>query len=536
MKIYLSKDVVLKDLEQGIDYIIPNLAVKEFTLEVTDLPLSINYKVVKEKLKYSVKARTELDYMSWDITKATFDIGEDVDINKFDEETKSSNIIAMAGLIVVASLLDTINIKDYKKKNKDFKVGEDYGDGFVLDGEKLVLATGKKRPDLACIDMDGETEIKRPYIDEFDGMSDSSQDDDEDAEYEKTFEELLVEAENGDEDAIQEVIEAYQGLSFYEVDEDPAQELYWMEKLAEMGNLESMFQVAKHYVEGYAGKRDLAKAEELLKKILENIDNSGVQKFAYRIAKINFNEQKAKSGDIDAQKILAEEYMSLGMSLEEETDGINFKTAFDYAKNLVKKDQKEGCWILALAYEHGRGTRKNRKKAVETYEKGAELGHAGCQHSLACYYLRGDYLEKNIEKAEELLIKSNQQGYELAPLSLFSLYAYEKESTEENIKRAIEFGEKEAQKGDVTTQYELAKFYTTEGEDEKMIDATRSRYWYAKAALQGHKIALFAIFAEEMWKGQEYKDDEELMAKLKALLEDDEEDVDDSELNAGLLV
>ena len=459
------------------------------------------------------------------MSKGIFNFGEKIDINQLHEENKKFDIIAVSGLIALSSLLETIDIKDYKKKIKNYEIDEDYGDGFIIEENKLVLATGKKRPDLACADMEGKTITTRPYLDELAGITEDD---------EKTFEELLNEAENGDEDAIQEVIEAYQGLSIYEIEENPEKELFWMEKLADLGNVETKFEVAKHYVKGYAGKKDLAKAEQLFKEVIEEskdyLDNAEeIIKFADRVSNIIKNEGKAKNGDIEAQKILATEHMSLGVSLEEEASGINFKTSFDLAKKLVEQKEKEGFWILALAYEHGRGTRKNRKKAVELYEKGAELGHAGCQHSLACYYLRADYLEKDLEKAEALLIKSNEQGYELAPLSLFSIYAYEKDFEEEAVKKAIEIGEKVANEGNVEMQYELAKFYTTQLEEGKMLDATRSRYWYAKAALDGNYIARMALDFETMWEGQEYEDDEELMKEIKETFGSDEENYEDED-------
>jgi TPR repeat protein len=127
-----------------------------------------------------------------------------------------------------------------------------------------------------------------------------------------------------------------------------------------------------------------------------------------------------------------------------------------------------------------------------------------------------------------LLIKSNEQGYKLAPLSLFSLYAYEKDFEEEAVKKAIEIGEKIASEGNMEMQYELAKLYTTELHEEgKMLDASRSRYWYAKAALQGHNIAYGALNFEPMWEGQEYEDDEDLMNEIKEMFVSDEEDYED---------
>jgi hypothetical protein len=66
-----------------------------------------------------------------------------------------------------------------------------------------------------------------------------------------------------------------------------------------------------------------------------------------------------------------------------------------------------------------------------------------------------------------------------------------------------------------------------------MLNATRSRYWYAKAALQGHDIAYGALSMDIMWEGQSYEDDEELMAEVEALFnpQEEEEEEDDGGLN-----
>lgn len=84
------------------------------------------------------------------------------------------------------------------------------------------------------------------------------------------FKELLNKAENGDEEAMEKVIEAYQGWSDdFDVEENPAKEVYWKERLAHSGDVQIMFEVAQHYVEGYGGTRDLNKSTHWLKKVIE---------------------------------------------------------------------------------------------------------------------------------------------------------------------------------------------------------------------------------------------------------------------------
>ena len=58
------------------------------------------------------------------------------------------------------------------------------------------------------------------------------------------------------------------------------------------------------------------------------------------------------------------------------------------------------------------------------YKQGAELGSAACQHSLGCYYMRGNHLKKDSRKAIELFKKICRKGYGLAMRDLAMSYQF----------------------------------------------------------------------------------------------------------------
>ena len=134
--------------------------------------------------------------------------------------------------------------------------------------------------------------------------------------------------------------------------------------------------------------------------------------------------EKAEMGDAQAQADLAGGLMKLGGSLDQAGAGDDYTESVKWAKKAADQGNADAMWILALAYEHGRGVDENVDIAIEYYEQGAELGNAACQHSLGCYYARGDYLKKDNKKAFELFQKSAAQGYGLAMKDLGRCYQF----------------------------------------------------------------------------------------------------------------
>ena len=84
----------------------------------------------------------------------------------------------------------------------------------------------------------------------------------------------------------------------------------------------------------------------------------------------------------------------------------DLKKAFELTKLAVSKNHPEAFTSLGDMYREGEGAEINNKKAIESYEKGIELGVNASMNELAKYYIDGTYLKQDIKKGINLLEKS----------------------------------------------------------------------------------------------------------------------------------
>ena len=225
-----------------------------------------------------------------------------------------------------------------------------------------------------------------------------------------------------------------------EVEADPEKAIYWFTKLAELDNSDAQFNMGLHCAKGFGIERSFEKAVYWLERAVENGDEDAPA-LIEKIKKAVAAEKIVCTGDAQAQADLAEVYMFIGNSLDQADPDADYAIAFEYAKKAAEQDNGDGIWALALCYEHGRGVSANVDIAIELYERGAELGHAPSQHSLACYYFRGDVLEQDNKKAFDLCMKSAEQGYGLAMADVGRCYQFGN-GVMGNMKTAVEWYEK----------------------------------------------------------------------------------------------
>ena len=287
---------------------------------------------------------------------------------------------------------------------------------FAEDGElRWKVVSGKERPELTVETLFGGITKARPYMEDFwerserDAMDEAS---------------LIEAAEAGDEEAMETLAGAYlNGDEDRDMAQDFKKAFHWWQKLAEAGNAVGMFNVGLHYAKGCGVERDFGKAAEWMERSAAAGDEDAPAA-AEKYRALAADTEKAGSGDAKAMAALAEAYMAMGGSLEQAGPGNDYAESLKWAQKAVDAGCGDGYWPLALAYEHGRGVDKNPDIAIEYYEQGAELGNAACQHSLGCYYIRGDYLKKDNKKAFELFRESAAQGYGLAMKDLGRCYQF----------------------------------------------------------------------------------------------------------------
>lgn len=81
---------------------------------------------------------------------------------------------------------------------------------------------------------------------------------------------------------------------------------------------------------------------------------------------------------------------------------------------LAERGDADAQYYVAYAYEEGRGTQKNIKKAFQWYRKAASQQHAAAQYKLGVMYENGMGVEADIKQAMEWYKQAAENGNTLA--------------------------------------------------------------------------------------------------------------------------
>ena len=130
-------------------------------------------------------------------------------------------------------------------------------------------------------------------------------------------------------------------------------------------------------------------------------------------------------------------------------------------------------------------------KMIEYLEKAANLGHILAHHNLAICYMAGTYVEKDIDKAIELLTVPAEAGNVDSQLNLgvALFHKYPTNNLMDSIEqvKASDWFKKAAEQGSVEAMYNLGLFYLS------LEDFDDAGTWFEKAARQGNEEALKAL-------------------------------------------
>jgi len=102
------------------------------------------------------------------------------------------------------------------------------------------------------------------------------------------------------------------------------------------------------------------------------------------------------------------------------------KTTPNHSKWLTKSSEQENSLAmcnLGACYDKGEGCDQNETKAVELYEKSANLGCSDAMHNFGNCYERGAGVTKDLNQAREWYTKAAAQSHIQAQTELDSLNA-----------------------------------------------------------------------------------------------------------------
>ncbi len=416
---------------------IPLIIGPNFSFDVIEQPFHCAVSSTDDELVLKLYIRNQIYLLD------TPDVG--ITFFKEPKDGKSLNVFANNGIIgdisnAVTLFLHAIKELSVYVDNNSIQAElsniDTTSEGFLLevDGENLNFkkVSGKDRPTLACRTLFEGIQMMRPYKDE---VMDSWE-----AEL-LPLEEKIELAEQGDETMMEQLAMLYlNGDEDEEIEQDAEKAFYWFNKLAEAENSDGAFNVGLFYAKGFGVERDFLKAAEWMDKA-EEYGDFDAPEAAEKYRKVYDDLKLAEQGDAAAQARLAEIFMEMARSLDQAGGGNDYAEALKWAEKSAAQNNGDGVWILALAYEHGRGVKQNVKKAIELYKQGAELGHAKSQNSLGGYYMRGDHIKTDEKKGFELIKKSAEQGYGLAMQNLGRCYQFGN-GVEDDMSKAIEWYEK----------------------------------------------------------------------------------------------
>ena len=255
-------------------------------------------------------------------------------------------------------------------------------------------------------------------------------------------------------------------------------------------NLDILFRLAYAYQNGLGCKKDINKAIEYYKILVDKnyavaINNLAViyekEKTSDKKEIFNLYMKSAELGDATAMSNIAKFY-EFGTYVDK-----NYKKAFEYYKKSADLKDPFGIAGLGNCYVFGIGVEKDIKKAIQIL-KTAEY-HELIQYNLALIYF---YDLKSYNLALEWAVNFEQtikrknilESYKNQYKTIAFIIGYVN-STKGNYNTAMDYYMKSANLGHATAMHNIGVLY--ENGHGVEINYEKAKYWYDKAIKNGYK-------------------------------------------------
>jgi TPR repeat protein len=171
------------------------------------------------------------------------------------------------------------------------------------------------------------------------------------------------------------------------------------------------------------------------------------------------------------------------------------------------KGDAEMQYMLGVWFLHGEGVPSDKQKAVKLLAPAAEQGHVGASALLGRMYLSGDTVTKDMVKGYRLLEHAAQKGSEWARAEISAWpntmtptqLAEASETARKFLAKKVVLLEAAAEKGAAAEQFKLGLMYYLGTEIFKDLD--KAAQWFQKAGEQGHAEAT-ALLAGMHFSGE----------------------------------
>jgi uncharacterized protein len=324
----------------------------------------------------------------------------------------------------------------------------------------------------------------------------------------------------------------YLGFSYYRLDPNSSESIYWLSQSAEQGNTKAKNVLDILGVKPEPEQEPEPEPEPEPDPPVKGNYQKGLNAYNKADYKTALEEWLpfAKNNPIHAQVQYYLGYMyyaGLGAN-------ISHKKAFEWFTKAVNLNNLDAQYYVGLMHYEGQHVSQSSINAFFWFEKAATRGYAQAQYRLAKLYYDGNGVRKNLKKAEEWATQSANQGNYFAKTLLTEIEKINPPSTKDGLyQKGLEYlkknqpitaaywFEKAATRGYAPAQYELAKLYERGKGVPRSIDIAivwfkkASKYfdsqyqvgrlyvykrkysfalfWYAKATLAGDKKAKEAL-------------------------------------------
>lgn len=271
-------------------------------------------------------------------------------------------------------------------------------------------------------------------------------------------------ADKGDEETMYQL-----GNCYYEgvggVKQDYASAIYWYEKASKKGNVEANFMLAYCYFYGVGVKADFTKsydyANKATKKKFAPAYWLTAQYYKYGVLtnpQNGYIQNLSKSSDLGYSKAQAE-LGALFMNGAKEYGITQDKNkAIELFKESSGQGDASGEYYLGLCYENGYGVVIDTDKAMQLFYDSAQKGYAPAKARMGYAYLIGEGVTVDYRTAYEYLEEAANQGNAYAIGKLADMYYYGV-GVEENNNTAIDLYKKGVDLEDTYCMTQLARMY-----------------------------------------------------------------------------
>jgi TPR repeat protein len=251
---------------------------------------------------------------------------------------------------------------------------------------------------------------------------------------------------------------------------DPKKAVEWYTKAARLGDTEGERKLAKCYGTGEGVTKDPKKAFELYSKA-------------------------AETDEVFAPIDVGDCYIT-GLGVPKDPK----KAVEWYSKAAKNVWNSDAVFRLGLCFAEGEGVEKDIDKAmelwrslpkgydnyqehVECYRNATEGARGEAQAQVAEWYLEGDIVSKDVDKARKWYQKAADQGYAPAQTWLGAGHEYGFAGMPKNLVQAMGWYRKAAEQEHAYAQYRMGLFYAKgEGVPKNMQQAA---YWFQRSAEKG---------------------------------------------------